>query len=85
MKKGLMKSQPLPFTPAYGAYKFHAPAVSDPHLESGWKSVVGLFFKNSQRVKAVGCFRGRAPSLMFDGILNATLSEEKVCTNGVTP
>ena len=30
------------------------------------------------------CFRRRAPSLMFDGILNATLSEEKVFTAGVT-
>ena len=32
-----------------------------------------FFCKNSQRVKAVGCFRGRAPSLMLDGILNSKL------------
>ena len=39
---------------------------------------------NSQRVKAAGCFRRGALSLMFDGILNVTLSEEKVFTTGVT-
>ena len=43
-----------------------------------------LFSRNSQRVKAVGCFRGGAMSLMFDRILNATLSEEKVSIFGVT-
>ena len=42
-----------------------------------------LFCGNSQRVKPVGCFRRGAPSLMFDGILNVTLSEE-VSTVGVT-
>ena len=35
------------------------------------------------RVKTVGCFCRGAPSLMFGGILNATLSE-KVSTTGVT-
>ena len=35
------------------------------------------------RVKAVGCLCRGAPSLMFGGILNATLSEE-VSTAGVT-
>ena len=39
---------------------------------------------NSLRVKAVCCFCRGAPSLMFDGILNVTLSEEKVSTTGVT-
>ena len=34
------------------------------------------FCVNKQRVKLVGCFRSGAPSLMFDGILNVTLSEE---------
>ena len=43
-----------------------------------------LFCRNGQRVKAVGCFRRGAPSLMFDRILNATLSEEKVSASGVT-
>ena len=43
-----------------------------------------LFFGNSLGVKAVGCFRRGAPSLMFDGILNVTLSEEKVSTTEVT-
>ena len=43
-----------------------------------------LFSRNSQRVKAVGCFRGGAMSLMFDRILNATLSEEKFSIFGVT-
>ena len=41
------------------------------------------FCVNKQRVKPVGCFRTGAPSLMFDGILNVTLSEE-VSTTGVT-
>ena len=43
-----------------------------------------LFCGNSLCVKAVGCFRREAPSLMFDGILNVTLSEEKVSTTDVT-
>ena len=42
-----------------------------------------LFCGNSLRVKTDGCFRRGAPSLMFDGILNVTLSEEKVYTIGV--
>ena len=46
--------------------------------------MVGLFCGSSQCVKDVGCFRRRAPSLMFDGILNTTLSEEKVSITGVT-
>ena len=54
----------------------------DPNLEPDRKSMVGLFWKNSYRVKAVGCFRGGAPSLIFDRILNATLSEEGVSTTG---
>ena len=41
-----------------------------------------LFCVN-KRVKPVGCFRTGVPSLMFDGILNVTLSEE-VSTTGVT-
>ena len=45
-----------------------------------------LFCGNSLRVKAVGFFHRGAPLLMFDGILNTTLSlsEEKVLTTGVT-
>ena len=46
--------------------------------------MVGPFCGNSQRVKVVGCFRGGAVSLMFDRILNAILSEEKVSTIRVT-
>ena len=46
--------------------------------------MVGPFCRNSQRVKAVGCFCGGAVSMMFDKILNATLSEEKVSTTRVT-
>ena len=57
---------------------------SDPHLESGRRSVVELFCRNSLCVKVVGWFRRGAPSLMFDGILNVTLSQEKVSTTRVT-
>ena len=57
---------------------------SDPHLESGRKTMVELFCGNSQCVTAVSCFRRGAPSLMFDGILNPTLFQEKVFTTGVT-
>ena len=46
--------------------------------------MVGLFCESSQRVKAVGCFRRTDPSLIFNGMLNVTLSEEKVSTTGVT-
>ena len=45
--------------------------------------MLNLFCVNKQRVKPVGCFCTVAPSLMFDGILNVTLSEE-VSTTGVT-
>ena len=43
-----------------------------------------LFCGNSLCVKTVCCFRRGAPSLMLDGILKVTLSEEKVFTVGVT-
>ena len=43
-----------------------------------------LFRENSLRAKAVGCFRRGTPSLMFDRILNVTLSKDKVSTTGVT-
>ena len=42
-----------------------------------------LFCGNSLCAKAVCCFSRGAPSLMFDGILNVNLSEEKVSTTGV--
>ena len=42
-----------------------------------------LFCGNSLRVKAVDCFSRGAPSLMFDGILNVTLSEKKLFTTRV--
>ena len=46
--------------------------------------MVGLFCVSSQHVRVVGCFfRGVLPQ-MFDEILDATLSEEKVSTTGVT-
>ena len=35
-------------------------------------------------LRPFGCFRVGAPSLMFDRILNATLSDEKVFTTEVT-
>ena len=57
---------------------------SDAHLESDRRSVVELFCGNSLHVKPFGCFRRQGPSLVFDGILNVTLSEEKVSTTGVT-
>ena len=43
-----------------------------------WKlveSLVELFCRNSQRIKAVDCFQRGAPSL-FHRVLNATLYEE---------
>ena len=43
-----------------------------------------LFCGISLGVKAVDCFSRGAPSLMFDGILNVTLSKKKVSTAGVT-
>ena len=42
-----------------------------------------LFCVNKQRVTPVSCFRTGALSLMFDVILNVTLSEE-VSITGVT-
>ena len=44
---------------------------------------MNLFCIKKQRVKPVGCFHTGAPSLMFDGILDVTLSQE-VSTTGVT-
>ena len=46
--------------------------------------MVEPFCRISQNVKAVGCFRRGVPSLMFDGIMEATLSKEKISTTGVT-
>ena len=46
---------------------------SEAHLKSSRTSAVELYCGNSQRIKAVGYFRRRAPSWMFDRILNATL------------
>ena len=46
---------------------------SEAHMESSRTSAVELYCGNSQRIKAVGYFRRRAPSWMFDRILNATL------------
>ena len=46
--------------------------------------MVGLFCGSNQCVKGVGCLRGEAPLLIFDRILNATLSEGKVSAAGVT-
>ena len=42
-------------------------------MESSQTSAVELYYGNSQRIKAVGYFRTRAPSWMFDRILNAAL------------
>ena len=53
-------------------------------MESGRRSVVGLFCGHSQRVKFVDCFRRRTPSLMFDTILNANLSKERILLCYVT-
>ena len=83
----------LPSAPACH-YEFHALAVH-PHptltvppvrsaLQSSQRSVVEPFSGNIQHVKAVGCFcRGTWP-LMFDRILTATLSKEKISATGVT-
>ena len=46
-------------------------------------SAMELFCRNSQRVRPVSCFRRGAPSLLFEGITNATQSEE-VSTTRVT-
>ena len=53
-------------------------------MESCRKSAVEIFCKNSHRIKTVLCFRKGAASLMFDGVQNATLSEENVSTTVVT-
>ena len=89
----LIEPQPLPSTPA-SDYEFHALAVhphttfTAPPVRSafGIQSEVcdGAFCRNSLRIKAADCFRRGAPSLMFDGMLNATLSESKVSTSGAT-
>ena len=78
------ESQLLPYAPACD-YKFHALAVQlqptfkapfqlKAHLEYSRRSEVKLFCENTQRLQAVGYFCKRAPSWMFDVILNATLS-----------
>ena len=46
---------------------------SEANFESNQTSAVELYCGNSQRIKAVGYFCRRAPSWMFDRILNATL------------
>ena len=56
---------------------------SDPHLQSSWRSVVESFCRHSQHVKTVGYFRRGTQSLMFDWILSATLSKDKISTTGI--
>ena len=46
---------------------------SEAYMESSRTSAVERYCGNSQRIKAVGYFRRRAPSWMFVRILNATL------------
>ena len=41
-----------------------------------------IFCQNSLQLKLVGCFQSGSESLMFDGILNATLSVKKISTKG---
>ena len=59
---------------------------SEAHLESS-RSLVDLFCRNSERIKAVGYFRRRAPSWMFDRVLNSTLPSNylPLCKNGNIP
>ena len=76
------------------SYEFHALVSthtphsqrlqSHPNMKIGRMPVVELFCRNSLHVKAVECFHRGAPSLMFDGILNVTLSEKKASNTGVT-
>ena len=54
------------------------------HSESSRTPAVELFCRNIQRVKVVGYFRRRTPSLMFDRILARRGFEEKLSTPGVT-
>ena len=78
-----IKSQLFPCATAYG-YKFRALAIylhptftapfqSEAHFKSNQTIAVEFFCGNSQRLSAVGYFYRRAPSQMFDRILNATL------------
>ena len=46
---------------------------AEAHLKSSGTSAVELYCGNSQRIKAAGYFRKRAPSWMFYLILNAAL------------
>ena len=43
-----------------------------------------FFAETAYVLRPLAVFCRGAPSLMFDGILNVTLSEEKVSTTGVT-
>ena len=55
---------------AYNLMKLY---LETSHSESGRTTVMEPFCGNDQRVKAVDYFCKRAPSWMFDWILNATL------------
>ena len=46
---------------------------SEAYLKCTRTSAEELFYGNIQLIEAVGCFRRRFPSWMFDRILNATL------------
>ena len=80
----LIECQLLPCAQACG-YKFYALAVYlhptftapfqlEVHLESSQTSAVQLFCGNSPHLQMIGYFCKRAPSQMFDRILNMTLS-----------
>ena len=83
----LIDSQLLPSAPACG-YKFDAFTVymhltfTAPNRKCIWNPVEHLrwsfFWGNSRRLQAVGYFCRRAPSWMFDRILNATLSNNSI-------
>ena len=87
----LIEPQPLPSTP--WGYEFHALPTSHIYSTSSqirvWNLVKSLRWSflaetvNLLRSLAV-FFCGGAPSLMFDGVLNATLSEQKGSTTMVT-
>ena len=54
-------------------YTLHLQHIkSEGHMESSRTAAVEVYCGNSQRIKAIGYFRRRAPFWMFDRIVNVT-------------
>ena len=63
----------FPINGVFSLSTFIAPSKSEAYLEPSQTSVMELFYENSCCLKAVDCFRRKAPSQMIDRVLDMPL------------